>query len=219
MRKGFFWTVPDVNSGAALHCSLCRTVETTEQTKKRGAGGKQTGRFIVAVLLVLGCWTAVLAILCYVFFFSVFLLLAVSVLPPFSVSVFCPFFFDLLFLSFLSFSVFTSKIWRWRWWCWWRWGRRWFFFFCVFLVLCFCPPSCSFSFSLFCLCFSSLSVSSVLFPSFCPPQFSPRSPLSLFCAPPPCFSTHWQFLYQFPGLARRFCPLSSRKEEVPSWKG
>ena len=30
-------------------------------------------------------------------------------------------------------------------------------FFCVFLALCFCPPSCSFSFSLFCFGFSSLS--------------------------------------------------------------
>jgi len=30
------------------------------------------------------------------------------------------------------------------------------FFFCVFLVLYFCPPSCSFSFSLFCLYCSSL---------------------------------------------------------------
>ena len=106
MRKGFFWTVPDVNSGAALHCSLCRTVETTEQTKKRGAGGKQTGRFIVAVLLVLGCWTAVLPLLCYVFFFSVFLLLAVSVLsPPLSVSVFCPFFFDSLLSLLLCFHL------------------------------------------------------------------------------------------------------------------
>jgi len=30
-------------------------------------------------------------------------------------------------------------------------------FFCIFLALCFCPPSCSFSFSLFCFGFSSLS--------------------------------------------------------------
>jgi len=30
-------------------------------------------------------------------------------------------------------------------------------FFCVFLALCFCPPSSSFSFSLFCFGFSSVS--------------------------------------------------------------
>jgi hypothetical protein len=30
-------------------------------------------------------------------------------------------------------------------------------FFCVFLALCFCPPSCSFSFSLFCFGFSFVS--------------------------------------------------------------
>jgi hypothetical protein len=78
-------------------------VETTEQRKKRGAGGKQTGRFLMAVLLVLGYWTTVLPLLCFVFF-PIFLLLSVSVLPPFSISidVFYPFFFQYCFSPLFS---------------------------------------------------------------------------------------------------------------------
>ena len=58
----------------------------------------------MAVMLVLGCWTGVLPLLCSVFF-PIFLFLLVSVLPVFSVSIYV--FYPFLFQHCFSPSLFS----------------------------------------------------------------------------------------------------------------